>query len=144
MRVIKVLAASISALLLAAPAASAAAPERETFTLDCDNGQTLAVSVNPGQGDFTPARVIGTNRMLIPVGFGEFHFSATAPDGEVLFEGTEPPMTKGQVAAHNPREMITCSFSETFVLPEDDTESGLPAGTTLTFSAEVTGFLTRS
>lgn len=142
MRAITVLAATAAACLIA-PAASGAPPaERETFELDCDSGGTLVVAVNSGNGAFTPARVVGTNRMFIPIEFGEFYFIATSPEGEVLAEGSEPGEVKGQVGAQSPRPRLTCSFEESMVLPEDDPEFGLPAGTTVTFGGEVTGFLT--
>ncbi len=132
-----------SAALLVAPPASAAPPsERETFELDCDGDRHLAVAVNSGNGAFTPARVVGTRRMFIPIEFGEFYFIATSPSGEVLAEGGEPGDTKGHVAAHSPRPKLTCGFEESEVLTEDDPEFGLPAGTTVTFGGEVTGFLT--
>lgn len=143
MRRIPVLVAATAALAAAAPAASAAPhTERETFVLNCDNGDTYVVAVNAGNGAFTPARLVGTNRMLIPIAFGDFHFTATSPDGEVLAEGSEPGEEKGSVVARSPRPAVTCTFEETFVLPADDPEFGLPAGTTVTFGGDVTAFLT--
>ena len=135
--------AATAAALLVTPAASAASPaERETFELQCDGGRELVVAVNSGNGAFTPARVVGTRQMFIPIEFGDFYFIATSPEGEVLAEGSEPGDTKGAVSKRNPRPMLTCAFEETEVLAEDDPEFGLPAGTTITFGGEVTGFLT--
>jgi hypothetical protein len=132
-----------AAALLVTPAASAAPPsERETFDLQCDGGRELVVAVNSGNGAFTPARVVGSRQMFIPIEFGDFFFRATSPEGEVLAEGSEPGEAKGAVSGHNPRPTLTCAFEETEVLAEDDPESGLPAGTTVTFGGEVTGFLT--
>ena len=143
MRRIAVMAAATAALAVTAPTASAAPhADRETFELKCDNGQTYVVAVNTGVGAFTPARVMGTNRMLIPIAFGDFHFTATSPTGEVLAEGSEPGDVKGSVDARSPRPTVTCTFEETFVLPADDPEFGFPAGTILTFGGEVTAFLT--
>ena len=142
MRRIAVMAAATAALAVAAPPASAAPhAERETFKLSCDNGKTYVVAVNTGMGAFTPARIVGTKRMLIPIAFGDFHFTARSPEGEVLVEGSEPGETKGSVRARSPRPRVTCTFEETFVLPVDDPEFGLPAGTIVTFSGEVTAFL---
>jgi hypothetical protein len=140
-RVIAVITAA-SAALLVTPATSAAAPsERETFTLQCDGGRELVVAVNNGNGAFTAARVVGTKQMFIPIDFGEFTFTATSPEGEVLFEGSDPALTKGQVSMHNPQPTLACSIDEVEVVTEDH-PSGLPVGTVLTFGGDVTGFLT--
>ena len=141
-RTTAVVAAATSLALPALPASAAPHDERETFELHCDDGETYIVTVNAGTGSFTPARLRGTNRMLIPVSFGDFRFTATSPEGEVLLEESEPGDVKGSVAARSPRPTITCTFAETFVLPVDDPELGLPAGTVLTFAGEVTAFLT--
>jgi hypothetical protein len=132
-------------LALAAVAAPAqAAPQGgETFDLMCDNGQTYSITTNNGNGDWTPGFFTdGTHRVIVPTSFGEFHFMAVAPDGTVLADETEPGTAKGKGHASPNRPTVTCSFSETLVLTEDDPESGFPAGTTLTFDATVTGFLT--
>jgi hypothetical protein len=123
------------------PTAGAAAPERETFTLNC-NGETYTVAVNAGHGNFTPARIVGSRQMLIPTGF-DFNFMAVLPDGTVIQE-SEPGVVKGggAVDAHIDRTLITCTFSETLMLEADDPESGLPAGTVLTFSGTVIAFIT--
>ena len=143
MRRIAALIATGAAVVVTAPAASAAPhADRETFELNCDNGETYVVSVNAGSGAFTPARIMGTNRMLIPIAFGDFHFTATSPEGEVLVEGSEPGEAKGSVGSRSPRPTVTCTFEETMVLPADDPEFRLPAGTILTFGGEVTAFLT--
>ena len=143
MRAIAFATAASAAALLVTPAASAAPPsERETFDLQCEGGRELVVAVNSGKGAFTPARVVGTRQMFIPIEFGDFYFVATSPEGEVLAEGSEPGDTKGAVSEHNPRPTLTCGFEETEVLAQDDPEFGLPAGTIVTFGGEVTGFLT--
>jgi hypothetical protein len=126
----------------AAPA-QAAQPERETIELSCTNGDTFEVVVN-GSGDYTPARLVGSTRVLIPVSFGDFTFRAELPDGRVE-TGTEPgtpPKGGGNVARRNPRPMVTCWFESSFTLTEPDEEFGLPVGTVVTFGGAVTGFLT--
>ena len=134
--------ATAAATVLGAPAASAVAPaDRETFELDCGGGQTYVIAVNSGLGAFTPARVVGTNRMLIPIAFDDFVFTATPPGGETI-TGSEPGDVKGSVAERSPRPQVTCTFGESYVLTEPDPEFGLPAGTVVTFSGTVTAFLT--
>jgi hypothetical protein len=121
---------------------AAAAPVQETVPLVCDNGDTFDVAVN-GNGEFTPGRIVGDTAVLVPTSFGEFHFTAVLPDGTVAFDETEPGTTKGggNVEARSPLGLVTCSFEESETLTEDDPESGLPAGTVLTFSSTVTGFI---
>ncbi|MFZ5869607.1 MAG: hypothetical protein ACOYXW_03610 [Actinomycetota bacterium] len=138
--VIAVLAGAL--VLSGASAATAAPPEREVIPLVCDNGETLDVVVN-GMGEFTPGRVVGSNQVLVPISFGDFTFTAVPPGGGPVTD-TFPGSSKGggNVEARNPRETITCTFEETFTLEEDDPELGLPAGTVVTFSGSVTGYLT--
>lgn len=122
--------------------ATAAPPEPEIIPLVCDNGASFDVVVN-GNGSFTPGRVVGSTGVLIPIAFSDFGFRAVTPDGEVI-EGTFPDEDLkggGNVVRRNPRPTVTCTFSNTFTLPEDDPEFGLPAGTEVTFSGTVTAFL---
>lgn len=123
--------------------AAAAPPEPEIFHLVCDDGHTYDVVVN-GNGAFTPGRVVGSTRVLVPTSFGEFSFAAVLPDGTVeteTFPG-EDPKGGGNVADRNPRPAVTCTFELTMLLEEEDPESGFPDGTLLTFGGEVTGFVT--
>jgi opacity protein-like surface antigen len=140
----RLLAVACSAALFAAiPTAANAVPKGgETFVLDCGHGLTYQVATNKGNGDWTPAFILGSQQRIIPTSFGVFHFLATDPDGNVLFAETQPANAKGggHVKVNRPR--VTCSFEQSQVLTETDPESGLPAGTTLTFSGSVTGFLT--
>jgi hypothetical protein len=140
-----ILGAVVAAGLLAAGAipATAAPPEREVIPLVCDNGESYDVVVN-GNGSFTPGRIVGDTRVLVPIAFGDFAFRAVLPDGEVIEDSLDEGESKGggNVAMRNPRPTVTCTFSETFTLPEDDEEFGLPAGTEVTFSGSVTGYLT--
>lgn len=140
-----VLVPALAGVLIAAaaPVAAAAPPERETFTLVCDNGQAYEVVVSGG-GEFTPGRIVSTTGVVIPIGFGDFFFRAELPDGTVITE-TEPGGVGkggGNVEARSPRTRTTCTFEDTFVLEEEDPEFGLPAGTEVTFGGEVTVFLT--
>lgn len=139
-----ILASALAAALFAASSgpALAAPPERETIPLVCDNGESFDVLVNGG-GSFTPGRIVGERRVLVPIEFGDFTFRAVLPDGTVVEESSEDADLKGggNVAAHNPRETVTCTFTETFTLPEYDPEFDLPAGSVVTFGGAVTGYL---
>lgn len=123
-----------------ATAATAAPPERETIPLVCDNGMSYDVEVN-GNGSFTPGRIVGSTGVLIPTAFGDFAFRAVLPDGTVV-EDSDPSVEAkgGGNVARSPRPTVTCTFSATETLTED--EEGFPAGTVVTFSGSVTGFLT--
>ena len=125
-----------------AAAAAAAPPVREVVPLDCGDGQVFSVEVN-GNGAFTPGRIVGSTGVLIPTGF-EFDFAATSPSGVTLYEDTEVLAKGGGSAGRQPT--VSCSFSapgETLT-EAVEIEPGivLPAGTTLTFSGTVTGFIT--
>lgn len=140
-----ILAPAVAAALVATGTAPALAaqPEREIIELTCDNGETFEVVVN-GNGDFTPGRLVGSTRVLIPIAFGDFTFEAVLPSGEVI-SGSEPGTDAkggGNVARRNPRPQVTCTFQDSFTLTEPDDEFGLPVGTVVTFGGEVTGFLT--
>jgi hypothetical protein len=123
-----------------AATAMAAPPEQDAIPLVCDDGNTYEVVVN-GNGAFTPGRLLGSTGVLVPTAFGETTFRAVLPGGEVI-EETDPGSAKGggNVSAHNPRETVTCTFELTDTLEEE--EDGLPAGTVITISGTVTGFLT--
>ena len=140
----RLLAVAFSAALFAAiPSAANAVPKGgDTFELVCDNGQTYQVATNTGNSDWTPGFILGGQQRIIPTSFGEFHFMATAPDGTVLFDETEPGNAKGGGHVNVNRPSVTCTFELSEVLTEADPESGLPAGTTVAFGGSVTGFLT--
>jgi hypothetical protein len=132
----------VTAALVVGGAATAAAapPEQEVIPLLCDDGNTYDVVVS-GNGQFTPGRLVGSNGVLVPTAFGETTFRAVTPSGEVV-EETEPASAKGggNVTERNPRPTVTCTFELTETLTEE--VEGLPAGTVVTISGEVTGFLT--
>ena len=143
MRTITLAMAMAAALLSTGAAPALAAPEVETFELSCSNGESFTVEVNGG-GSFTPARLVASTRVLVPISFGDFAFEAVTPDGDV-FSGTEPGEDAkggGNVAARSPRPQVTCTFEQSFTLEEPDPEFGLPVGTEVTISGSVTGYLT--
>lgn len=126
--------------LMAAPAP--AAPERETIPLDCGSAGSFDITVN-GNGDFTPGRDANGTTVIVPISFQNERFLVTAPDGTVLVDETETErLAKGSVPDRSPRQQVDCSFSASFVL--DAEEDGIPAGSTIAFYGEVTGYLTPS
>lgn len=144
MKPMRTLAASVAALAtvgvtgIAGPAA--AAPEKEVIPLDCGADGTYLVTVN-GNGSFTPANDTGSTTMVVPIAFQNEHFVATAPDGTVLVDETNPDReVKGRVESHSPRRQVQCTFALSFVL--DEAEDGFPVGTTLSITGEVIGYLT--
>jgi hypothetical protein len=106
--VVLVTGASISLIGLSPSTADPSGPD-PAFPLVCDNGQTYSV-VTSGNGDFTPAHDVESTKMLIPVEFGEFHFTVRDSTGAVIDEETEPPATKGQ-SSKSGRTTTTCTFS---------------------------------
>jgi hypothetical protein len=132
-------AATIATIGLAA-APSVAAPEKEAIPLDCGSDGTYLVTVN-GNGDFTPANDTASTTVAVPIAFENERFVATAPDGTVLVDETNPDReVKGQVESHSPRQQVHCTFALTFVL--DQADEGFPAGTTLSITGDVIGYLT--
>lgn len=135
------LACTTAAIVVGGAATAAAAPpEQEVVPLVCDDGNTYEAVVS-GNGQFTPARLLGSTGVAIPTGFSDLTFRAVLPGGAVI-EETDPGSAKGggNVSARNPRVSITCTFEVTETLAVE--EDGLPAGTVITISGTVTGFLT--
>lgn len=143
MRKIDLAAAAALAVALGLTAAPArAAAEKETVPLDCGSAGTFEIVVG-GNGEFTPGRDSSSTAVIVPISFQNERFVVTGPDGNVLVDETEPDrLAKGSVADRSPRQQVDCSFSATFVL--DAEEDGLPAGSTISFYGEVTGYLTPS
>ena len=140
------LTCAAAAMVIGAASAASAAPVREVITLECDNGQTYTIEVN-GQGAWTPGRIVGSTRVLVPISFGPFVETVDTP--------TEDPVTtvypdfeakgRGAVPANNPRPTVTCTFEfPPYTITEADVAEGAPfaVGTVLTGEGTVTGFLT--
>jgi hypothetical protein len=124
-----------------AATASAAPPGQEVIPLDCGSAGTFDIVTN-GNGMFTPGRRLDSTGVIVPTSFGEFTLSA---NGTVV--ATDPGSAKGggNVASNNAHPSVSCTFSLTETLAEDqEVVPGvvLPAGTEVTFSGSVTGFLT--
>jgi hypothetical protein len=129
--------AATTGLVLAGMSMSPAAadptgsPRSTVIHLTC-GGEEFQAVVN-GEGAWSPALDLGSNAVLIPVSFGEAHFTLTDAGGGVLEEGTDPPRSKG--ASQNADLDCTYTGSGTF----EDPELGL---VTFTFSGDVSGFKT--
>jgi hypothetical protein len=96
------------------------------FTANCGATQ-LRVVVN-GNGEFTPAHVIGSTAVFIPTAFN-LTFSFTPTGGATQSE------TDTSAKAHQPSNAVTCELPaalNTFTSPEG----------TFTLSGTVTGFFT--
>lgn len=136
------LTATLSAALLLAGAASASAapPDTELITIHCDNGQDYDLLTN-GNGAFTPGNIVGSTGMIVPVWFGDNMFTVVTPDGQVTeMPGEDEAKGGGNVMDHMKKDLLSCTFSQTFTLEQD--EEGFPAGSVVTFSGAVMGFLT--
>ena len=111
-----------------AGAAPTNAPNAFPVTIVCPSGTFDAV-VN-GNGEFTAAHAVDSNRVLIPIAFGTFTGTFTDPDGVVSTE-TDPPVAKGKARPGNGRiEDCTYSFELSF-----------PDGSSFAGSGSVTGFI---
>ena len=137
-----VVAGGVAAGLFAVPATADPINAKNTtvITLFCDNSQTPYQVVVNGNGQFTPAHVLGSNAVFVPVAFGEITGTAV-PSGAPAF--VAPPTTKGQSASGH-KNLTTCSFQTSFpVTPDEVQQAGLPAGTTsIETIGTVTGFFT--
>jgi opacity protein-like surface antigen len=116
----------LAVLAQAASADPVNAKKSDVFTAVC-GGTQLMVSVN-GNGEFTPAHVIGSTSMFIPSAFNlTFSFTPTG--------GTTESETDIAAKTHQPRNAVTCELPaelNTFTSPEG----------TFTLSGTVTGFFT--
>ena len=122
-------ALTLGILMMAALAQGAAADPINaknslTFPASCDNGQTVQVVVN-GNGEFSPAHVVGSTAVFIPQVF-DVTFEFTPTGGETVTETD----TSSKPNVHG--DLVTCSFDVTQTFPE---------GTFHLFGS-ATGFLT--
>lgn len=118
---------------LALTDAALADPSGDTFTLVC-NGTSYQVATPPGNGDFTPALDLGSNRVFIPHAFGAFTGTIRDASGAVVDSFTEPAGAQGSGKQKND---VSCSF--TFHEVSDGSEPDFPAGYTFDGSGTVTG-----
>jgi len=116
-------AVALAGLALAAGLSSAApvnAPRATPITIDCGSGGTFEV-VTVGNGEFTPAHDVNSNRVLIPVSLGPTTFTARDAEGNVVFEETDTSVrTKGRARPRG-RTLLNCTFTLTFPMEEGQT-----------------------
>ncbi len=89
--------------------ASAAKPEPFTIELDCGEDGTLEVALGPGNGTFTPVKIVGGG-MLIPVAFSNQHGTFTDNGGHTE-EFNEPDVSKAGPTKGN---FVNCHFEIVF------------------------------
>ena len=115
----------LGALAQAAAADPINAKKSFTFPATCDNGQTVQVVVN-GNGEFSPAHVVGSTAEFIPQAF-DLTFEFTPPGGPTQSETD----TSSKPNVHG--DLVTCSFDVTVTPPE---------GGTVHLFGSATGFFT--
>lgn len=120
-------------LPLAMTAPALADPSGDVFTLVC-NGQTYQVTTSAGNGDFTPAHDLASNRVFIPHAFGPFTGTIRNASGTVVDSFTDPAQTQGSGKQKND---VFCTFS--FHEVSDGSEPDFPAGYTFDGSGTATG-----
>ena len=101
--------------------ASAAKPERETVSLDCGADGVMTASVNQGNGQWTPAKLLNGGGTIIPVAFTDQHATFTDSDGNTFNEDA-PDVFKN---APPNKHLMTCSFTLDF---EEEGGSGSFSG----------------
>jgi hypothetical protein len=121
-----VLGAAVLVLAVFAPTASADplnARNSFAFPADC-GGQTVQLVVN-GNGEFTPAHVLGSTAVFVPQAFDTtFEFTPTGGTTETETDTSSKPNVHG--------DLVTCSF---------DVTQSFPFGTLHLFGT-ATGFFT--
>jgi hypothetical protein len=104
--------AAIGALAIAQGAAADPTNAKNSLVIPvtCDNGQSLDASVN-GNGEFTPAHIIGSSSVFIPQAFN-LTFSFTPPGGPTESETD----TSAKANVHG--NLTTCSIDFMQETPE--------------------------
>ena len=131
-----VVGASACGFVLGGQGIGWADPAGEPQELTCGT-QVLLVNIAPGNGDYTPALVEGTNQVLVPHAFGVFTGTVYDTAGNVVDSFTEPGEAKG---SGKQKTDITCTYSFDDVSDGQDPE--FPAGYRFVGSGSVTGKLT--
>jgi len=98
-----------TAALLIVSGAFAAKPERDVIDVDCGSDGTFQVVSfgNEGNSNFTPAHIVGTNNVIIPVAFSDISGTFTDPDGNTH------PFEEDDVSRHAPARvnLMNCRFA---------------------------------
>lgn len=108
------LAGSVGLVLAAAVAAPASAdPARGgQFTLTC-GAETVTVVTPPNDARWTPALVVGTTRVYIPVGFGGQTGAIYDPQGNILADLSDSTVVLKQ-GERTGQGRMTCTYTFTF------------------------------
>jgi hypothetical protein len=105
---------TLGILMMAALAQGAAADPINAknsfaFPAACDDGQTVQVVVN-GNGEFTPAHVVGSTAVFIPQAFDvTFQFTPTGGTTQTETDTSSKPNVHG--------DLVTCSFDVSQTTP---------------------------
>jgi hypothetical protein len=119
------LAVAVLALAIFVPAASADPLKTGlAFPVTCDDGQTVQVVLN-GNGEFTPAHVVGATATFVPQAF-DITFEFTPTGGTTETDSN----TASKRNVHG--DLVTCSF---------DVTQSFPGGVSRFFGT-ATGFFT--
>lgn len=110
-------------------------PGSETFELMC-GGDAYEVVV-AGNGSFTPAHDVDSNRVFVPTYFGEGTSIITNVDTGEVEEFIEPAEQKGKSTKARSTSAV-CTFSTTFEFHDEETGEHFIG----TFSGSVGGFYT--
>jgi hypothetical protein len=124
---------TVALITLGAPAVADPVNAKNSSVIDLVCGGTSYEIVVNSNGAFSPAHDIHSNKVFVPVWFGEVTVTITDSEGTVVDTFTDPPATKGA----GKHADIHCTFDDSGTF--EDPELG-----TLTFSAsgEVAGFVT--
>lgn len=131
---VSVLAAGLAVSAPAGVAVADPGDPDDSFELDCGPEGTFAVVTGRGNGEFTPAFDIASNKVFVPVVFGDFTGQITGPDGpmEPFTEPGGPAKGSGKQ-----RNLVDCvfTFTDAFTVTPEEADSGdeadpefLPAG----------------
>jgi hypothetical protein len=122
-----VVAAGIGALVATSlpMAGSAAAAQPFEATLKCDNGELYEVEGN-GNGDFTPVRDKNSNRVFVPISFGDFSGAIFDTNDVVVDTFTEEGTFEKGSGKQKSDAVCAFEFSEV----SDGSDPEFPAGFT--------------
>lgn len=127
----------VSGLVFGTASVAEADPEGDSFDLTC--GAATYQVVVAGNGGWTPAHDVNSNRMFIPTSFSGFTGQILDENGDLVDEFTDTTGSmKGQSARG--KTIIDCTYS--FVEVSDGSDPEFPAGYTFVGSGGVSGFVT--
>jgi hypothetical protein len=116
---------------------STAGADPKTGVIELTCGTTTFDVTTNGQGEFTPAHDVDSNRVFHPVAFGAFHGSVYDTSGVLVDQFTDPGgSTKGR--SGKTKDLVTCTYS--FEEIGDGSDPMLPAGFRFVGVGEVTGW----